>query len=87
MRLFGITRTVGEGEGEVKGKTIGEVIKNLCDIKGAEFRRSLYEPRSNKISSDYVILVNGRPIDSEQELNVKVKKGDTIAILPALGGG
>ncbi len=85
MRLFCTTCTVGESE--IKGKTVGEVIKNLCNTRGSEFRKSLLEPRTGKISIDYVILVNGKPIDSAQELNLRVKKGDAIAILPALGGG
>ena len=85
MRLFCTTCTVGEGK--IKGKTVGETIKNLCDAKGAEFRKSLFEPKSGLIRNDYVILVNGKPIDSHQDLNLKVKKGDTVAILPALGGG
>lgn len=87
MRIFGTTIVVGDCEGEIKGKTVGEVINNLCDIKGAEFRESLFEPGSCHIRDEYVILVNGKPIDSLQELNLKVKKGNTIAILPALGGG
>ena len=74
MHLFCTTCIVGEGESKIKGKTVGETIKNLCDEKGAEFRKSLFEPESGRIRDDYVILVNGKPIDSVQELNLKVKK-------------
>jgi len=87
MRLFCTTYIVGEGDGEIKGKTIGEVIKNLCVAKGSEFGESLLEPETGQIRNYYVILVNGKPIDTVQDMNTKVKKGDTIAILPALGGG
>ena len=87
MRLFGVTCTLGESECEIKDKTVGDFIKNLCETKGAEFKKSLLEPKSGRIRGEYVVLVNGKPIDSVHELNLKVKKGDTIAILPALGGG
>ncbi len=87
MRLFSFTCVLGEGESEIKSKTLGEFIKNLCETKGAEFRKSLLEPETGKISSAYVILVNGKPIDRAHELSMKIKKGDTIAILPDLGGG
>jgi molybdopterin converting factor small subunit len=87
MRIFGTTIAVGDREGEIKGKTVGEVINNLCNIKGTEFRESLFEPGSCHVRDEYVVLVNGKPIDPLQELNRKVKRGDTIAILPALGGG
>lgn len=66
---------------------MGEVIKNLCEEKGPDFRKSLFEPETGRIRDDYVVLVNGKPIDSVRELSLKLKKGDIIAILPALGGG
>ena len=47
MRLFGATCSVGNGEGEIRGKTIGEVTRNLCIVKGAEFRNSLHAQGSN----------------------------------------
>ena len=87
MLLFGTTVIVGTGKGEIRGKTVGEVIENLCDVKGAEFRIALFEKGTNRINDQYVIFVNGKPIDSTRELNRTVKKGDIIAISPALGGG
>lgn len=85
MRIFSATCVVGDGEGEVKGKTVGDVIKNLCDAKGAEFRDALYEPGSKRIAEHYAVLLNGELVDTSKELNKRVKKGDVVAILPALG--
>ena len=55
MRLYGVTCIVGAGEGEVKGKTVAEVIKNICIQKSAEFKNSIYKPGTSKISDQYII--------------------------------
>ncbi len=85
MRLFSTTCTVGEEK--IYGKTVAEVIKNLCETKGREFEDSVFEPVSGRLRIGYVILVNGEPIDFDRGLHRKVKNGDTISILAALGGG
>lgn len=87
IRVFSTWCTVGDNEGEIKGETISEVINNLCNVKGTEFRHALFEPETDRISNRYIVVVNGKPIDPEKELNRRVKNGDRIAIFPALGGG
>lgn len=87
IKVFSTWCTVGDSEGEIKGETISEVIKNLCNVKGAEFRHALFGPGTDRIRNRYIVVVNGKPIDPEKELNRRVKKGDRIAILPAFGGG
>ncbi len=85
MRLYGITCLVGPGEGEIKAKTVAEVIANLCASKGEDFKNSIYKKGSRKISNLYLILVNGARIDTRRDLGRKVKKGDVVAIVPDLG--
>ncbi|MFH1822047.1 MAG: MoaD/ThiS family protein [Methanobacteriota archaeon] len=85
MRLFGVTCTVGTGESEVKGKTVGEIIENLCILKGSEFKKSIYKKGTRKISNQYIILVNSEMVDIKSGLDRKVKKGDMVSIMPDMG--
>ncbi len=85
MRLFGVTCIVGTGEGKVKGKTVGEVIKNICAQKGEDFKNSIYKRGTRKISNQYIITVNGERVDIESGLGRKVKRGDMVSIMPDIG--
>jgi len=85
MRLYGVTCIIGTGEGEVKGKTVEDVINNLCLSKGTEFESSIYKPGTRMVSEQYIVLVNGERIDTKRGLGRKVKKGDIVSILPDLG--
>ncbi len=85
MRLYGVSCIVGSGEGKIKGKTVGEVIKNICVQKGADFKNSIYKPGTRKISDQYIVAVNGERVDIENGLGRKVKKGDMVSIMPDMG--
>lgn len=86
MRLFCTICIVGEEKGQIRGGTVWEIINNLCDERGAEFRKSIFV-QGSEINDNYVIMVNGKPLDAERGLDLRVRKGDAIAIVPALGGG
>ncbi len=85
MRVYSVTCIVGTGEGEVRGKTVAEIIDSLCLSKGKEFKDAVYRKGTRKIYDIYIITVNGERVDIEKGLGRKVKKGDMVSILPDLG--
>jgi molybdopterin converting factor small subunit len=40
-----------------------------------------------RIHQSYKILFNGQNIDSQNDLKMKVRNGDVLALLPPVGGG
>jgi molybdopterin synthase sulfur carrier subunit len=66
--------------------TVEELLTQLSKKYGKEFREYLYNEKG-KVHSYLSILVNGKSTNVLQGLNTELKEGDTIAILPPVGGG
>ena len=74
----------GQGVVEVKGKTVGECLKQLVKMF-PEMKSGLFAENGKLL--DYIdIFVNGKSSYPE-ELNKVVKDGDELYILRVLGGG
>jgi molybdopterin synthase sulfur carrier subunit len=67
-------------------KTVEELLIEVSKRYGREFREYMYNGEG-KVHSYLSILVNGRSINVLQGLDTELKEGDTIAILPPVGGG
>lgn len=82
---------------EITGKKVEEVqLRNITTVEklltqltakyGKEFREYLYN-ENGQVHSYLSILINGKSTSVLQGLNTKLKEGDTVAILPPVGGG
>jgi len=65
-----------------------DLIEKIVSKYGEKARQYLYTDEKQKIINPaLLILINGRRINTLQGLKTKLKDGDTIAILPPVGGG
>ncbi len=68
------------------GALIQDVLHNLIKRYGEIFKRQLFDDQG-KLSTSYQVLVNGINIGTLEGLETPLNDGDTIAILPPVGGG
>ena len=66
--------------------TVEELLTLLSKKYGKNFREYLYD-KKGKVQGFLSFLVNGKNINALEGFNTKLKQGDTIAILPPVGGG
>jgi molybdopterin synthase sulfur carrier subunit len=70
------------------GKCLGDLIEIVASRYGGEARRYLYTDEDQKIIDPSVrFLINGKDSKMLQGLKTKLEDGDTIAIIPPIGGG
>lgn len=69
---------------ETDAKLIDLLIK-LSNKYGNNFRKAVFDYNDkSKLSEDVIILVNGKSVD---DLDIVLKDGDVISIMPFLSGG
>ncbi len=66
--------------------TVEELLTRISEKYGKEFKEYLYN-KKGKVQRHLVILVNGKSINVLQGSETELKEGDTVAILPPVGGG
>jgi molybdopterin synthase sulfur carrier subunit len=66
--------------------TIEELLNILSEKYSKEFREYIYN-KKGKVQDFLSFLVNGKNINVLQGFDTKLKQGDTIVILPPVGGG
>lgn len=66
--------------------TVEELLTLLSEKYGKNFREYIYS-KNGKVQGFFSFLVNGKNINVLEGLDTKLKQGDTIAILPPVGGG
>ena len=66
--------------------TVEELLTGFSKKYGRKFMEYLYN-EEGKVHSFLSILVNGKSINVLKGLDTELKEGDTIAILPPVGGG
>ena len=66
--------------------SVEELFSMLFEKYGEEFGEYVYN-REGKVQDFLSILVNGKNINTLQGLGTELKEGDTVAILPPVGGG
>lgn len=70
------------------GECLGDLIEIIASKYGGEARLYLYTDEDQKIIDPSVrFLINGRDSKMLQGLKTKLEDGDTIAIIPPIGGG
>lgn len=65
--------------------TVEELINKLCHIYGKKFENKVLN--NNELSSEIIILVNGRHIFNMDGVKTKLKESDVVSIFPVVAGG
>ncbi|MFX0196835.1 MAG: ubiquitin-like small modifier protein 1 [Candidatus Hodarchaeota archaeon] len=68
------------------GVRVQDVISHLVEIYGTSLEQHLFD-KQGKLSTSYQLLINGINISTLEGLETPLKEGDTLAILPPVGGG
>jgi MoaD family protein len=76
--------TGGEGEVEVSGSTVGEVLDAVFDAYGDLRERITQDGDLRRFVNVYV---GGEDIRFQQGLETAISEGDEVTILPAVAGG
>jgi len=76
----------GEKATTVEGAfSVEELLRLLCRRYGKTLENEVFE--GNTLSSQVIVMVNGRHIAHTGGPLTPVKDGDTVALFPLLGGG
>jgi len=90
VKFFTTLREItGRREEEIKSSsdlTVGEVLKQLSKEHGSQFINYVYD-ETGKVRTYLQLLVNGRSITTMQGFKTRLREGDSVAIIPPVGGG
>jgi len=71
--------------------TVGDLLREMDNRYGTRFREVMrsdpFEGYVPGDSSSPLLLVNGRSVNLQKDLKKRLKKGDEVVFLPAMGGG
>ena len=81
--------TVGRAEQafEVLEPTVEALIDTMVREYGEDFRRTLIDSSTGKVSSSVVMALNGVDVEALKSVKTTLKDGDTVAIFPPVSGG
>lgn len=89
IRYFAMLRDIthqGEQIWKQPAETVGDLLCDLCDRYGSEFRRWLVDENGD-FGGLSIVLVNGVDTRSLQGMDTPLQPEDTIAIFPPVAGG
>jgi len=66
--------------------TVEKLLTLLSEKYGKKFCEYVYR-KNGKVQGFLSFLVNGKNINALEGFDTKLKQGDTVAILPPVGGG
>ncbi len=86
VRMFGTLREIsGVRSIKVDAETVWDALRKVSTKFGDKFEKELFP--KGKLTDSYAVLLNGRNVMLGKGLNMKVRSGDVIAIIPPVGGG
>lgn len=65
--------------------TVKELLQVLCRLYGKKLEEKIFN--GDELSSEIIILVNGRHITHCDGINTKLSEEDEISIFPVVAGG
>ena len=73
---------------DLEKATIKDVLKDLSENFGRDFKEAIFDPKTQEVSSHIRILVNGRHYQYlPNRLNTELKEGDEVSLFPPIAGG
>lgn len=76
----------GRREVEVEASNVGEALEKLAEELGEEFKGAVFDHNGN-VKRTLNVFLNGKNIRLMDVQELKLKDGDEISIVPAVGGG
>ena len=67
--------------------TVASVLKMLSEKYGATFTDYVYDSKSGQPKGFLQFLINGNSTSTMTGLQTELQNGDTLAVLPPVGGG
>ena len=67
--------------------TVGELVDYLGKEFNPKLKEALLDPLTGRLRPHNKVLVNGRSINFLGGLETRLKNGDTVVLLPPVGGG
>ncbi|MFB0500862.1 MAG: ubiquitin-like small modifier protein 1 [Candidatus Bathyarchaeia archaeon] len=90
VKFFTTLREItGKRKEEIKSSedfTVDKLLEELSKNHGRQFINYVYD-ETGKVRSYLQFLVNGRSITTMQGFKTKLREGDSVAIIPPVGGG
>jgi len=90
VKFFTTLREItGKRKEEIKSSedlTVDKLLEELSKNHGRQFINYVYD-ETGKMRSYLQFLVNGRSITTMQGFKTKLREGDSVAIIPPVGGG
>ena len=90
VRLMGFLSTqagVEETEVELKGRTVGDLMRELVGRFGNAFEESVIDPALGTPAPRVIISVNGVEVGCLRQLDTELRNGDVVDIIPIVHGG
>jgi len=86
--LSDVRRMTEEGKTNISlpEKSVRDLIAILVERYGDNFKEFMLSPE-NRLQKYVVVLVNGRGVGILNGLETMLREGDSILIMPAVGGG
>ena len=80
------TQAAIDFEGDVL--TIDDLLHELSDKYGEDFKKIIFDPKTHALSRHIRILINGRHYSHlPGKLNTQLHDGDEISLFPPIAGG
>jgi len=90
VKFFTTLREItGKRKEEIKSSedlTVGKLLEELSKKHDRQFINYVYD-EAGKVRSYLQFLVNGRSITTMQGFKTRLREGDSVAIIPPVGGG
>lgn len=88
LNFLEVMENKGLLELEVEHATIREVLVELSNRYGEEFRNLIFKPQTEEVQPQNMILINGRHYRYlQKELDTEINDGDILSIFPPAMGG
>ncbi|MFW5912383.1 MAG: molybdopterin-synthase adenylyltransferase MoeB [Candidatus Hadarchaeota archaeon] len=72
---------------DLSGKTIRDLLEELIDRYGPEFKERIIDPETGQSRQFINIFKNGNNIKTISGIETKIEKGDEIRLIPSVAGG
>lgn len=90
VKFFALLRDiVGRWNVEIfipEGTTVGEALEGLAKRYGGRFREYVYDEKGS-VRKHLIFLINGESINALKGFETVLRGGDSLVILPPVGGG
>ena len=68
------------------GATVRDLLEEITS-QNQELKEVLFDTKTGRLSGHITLILNGRFLELSGGLEAKLKPGDTIRLIPSLGGG